>query len=119
MSPGHIGQRGCTRSRTGRSRRERARRLRMRKKFLGAVPVALAAFALVASIGTPAMAAATRSTSIRGGGSDTTYAMMQKLDDLYNGSPGCVVLDTVPANQDLNGKCYPDVAGTNHKENYH
>jgi len=91
----------------------------MRKKFLGAVPVAMAALALVASIGTPATAAGTRrATLIRGGGSDTTYAMMQKLDNLYNGSPGCVVLDTNPATQDLNGKCYPNVAGTDQKENY-
>ncbi len=89
----------------------------MRKLFLGAVPVCMAAFALVASIGAPAGAATIRrATLIRGGGSDTTYAMMQKLDDLYNGSPGCTVLSPDPSNQDLNGKCYPQ-ASDNKKEN--
>ncbi|MDP9242105.1 MAG: substrate-binding domain-containing protein [Actinomycetota bacterium] len=88
----------------------------MRRKFLGALPVALAAFALVASIGSPAGAAtARRAVPIRGVGSDTTYGMMQKLDDLYNGSPGCNVLGTP---QVFNGRCYADLPTTTHKENY-
>jgi len=87
----------------------------MRKRLLGASPVALA-IALVVALSSPASAATPQSKLIVGAGSDTTYVMMQKLDDLYNGSVGCVVIGTP---QVFNGKCaYPDTPDTVLTENY-
>ncbi len=89
----------------------------MLKRLLRAAPVALTTIALVAGLSAqPALAATTKGARVFGSGSDTTYYMMQKLDDLYNASPGCVVIG-VP--QVENYACYPDTVDTVKTENYY
>ncbi|MEI8083281.1 MAG: substrate-binding domain-containing protein, partial [Actinomycetes bacterium] len=45
------------------------------------------------------------STTLVGSGSDTTHAVMHRLDAVYAGAPGCVVLAAVGTPQPLDGNC--------------
>ncbi len=52
-------------------------------------------------------------TTLVGSGSDTTHAVMQRLDSAYAGAPGCVVLSPTGTPQPLDGNCYsPTPDGT-------
>jgi ABC-type phosphate transport system substrate-binding protein len=89
----------------------------MLKRLLRVAPVALTTIALVGALAVqPAVAATTKGTRVFGSGSDTTYFLMQKLDDLYNASPGCVVIG---APQVENFTCYADTTETVKTENYY
>lgn len=71
----------------------------------GALAVAAVALA------TPAMASPSvdgKATTLVGSGSDTTHAVMQRLDAVYSGAPGCVVLAPTGTPQPLSGDCYSD-----------
>ena len=71
----------------------------------GALAVAAVALA------TPAMASPAvdgKATTLVGSGSDTTHAVMQRLDAVYSGAPGCVVLAPTGTPQPLSGDCYSD-----------
>jgi ABC-type phosphate transport system substrate-binding protein len=49
-----------------------------------------------------------KATTLVGSGSDTTHAVMQRLDAVYSGAPGCVVLAPTGTPQPLTGDCYSD-----------
>lgn len=76
---------------------------------LGKVAALLASAAIIAAL-VPAGAAETeqRATLVRGSGSDTTYFLLQKLDNAYNGSRGCFS-EVLPGNtQPLDNSCVQD-----------
>ena len=76
----------------------------------GALAVAAVGFASPAFAG-PAVDG--KATTLVGSGSDTTHAVMQRLDGVYTGAPGCVVLAPTGIPQPLSGDCYADTpAGT-------
>ena len=86
-----------------------------------ALAVGTSALTLTATLAGAAPASAddgnNRADVVFGAGSDTTYFLMQKLDDLYNGSVGCATTRqgvTAP----LNGQCaapgVPDVRSENY-----
>ena len=71
----------------------------MLRKMLRVLMGASVAGALVVSASTPAGATASTtrvSTTIIGVGSDTTFEVMNDLDQLYNESPGCAILPAPP-----------------------
>jgi ABC-type phosphate transport system substrate-binding protein len=75
-----------------------------------AVTVGAVIGASLITIGTAIPAGATTSPAgnsvVNGGGSNTTYTMMQGLSDLYNSAPGCDLLAAnQAANQELNYAC--------------
>ncbi|NYG07300.1 ABC-type phosphate transport system substrate-binding protein [Phycicoccus badiiscoriae] len=86
---------------------------RRRALLAGVVPIAAAAAVMVtpqlAMASTTAAHGATSHT-LYASGSDTTYAMMQKLDSLYGGQRGCTV---VPTDASLlpDGSCQSDYTG--------
>jgi hypothetical protein len=91
--------------------------MRMLQRLLRTAPAALVAVALIVTLSpTPASAVTTKGARIFGSGSDTTYFLMQKLDDLYNASPGCVVIGSP---QKLNFACEADTPDTVKTENYY
>jgi ABC-type phosphate transport system substrate-binding protein len=91
--------------------------MRMLQRLLRTAPAALVAVALVMTLSpTPASAVTTKGARIFGSGSDTTYFLMQKLDDMYNASLGCVVIGSP---QKLNFACEPDTVDTVKTENYY
>lgn len=76
----------------------------------GAMVVATAALSTPAFAGT---AVDGKASTVVGSGSDTTHAVMQRLDGVYAGAPGCVVLAPTGTPQPLTGDCFADTpAGT-------
>jgi len=70
---------------------------------LFSVAAGLLAGALPASAAPPSTGNDNLPDVIIGGGSDTTYLIMQRLDDLYNSAPGCTII-TSGSSADK-GKC--------------
>jgi ABC-type phosphate transport system substrate-binding protein len=76
----------------------------------GLAITAVAGSALIAiAMAVPASAAfsptAPGNNALNGGGSFTTYAMMQQLSDLYNSAPGCQLITAASGNQELDYDC--------------
>jgi hypothetical protein len=71
------------------------KRLMRRALVGGALISALAVVAPTAAFAAPAVGTDANVQTNRGAGSDTTYPMMQKIEELWNGSPGCVLDATV------------------------
>ena len=67
----------------------------MRLKSIGAIALAAAgliAFTTSASAAPPTDGSDDIPDVIIGGGSDTTYQIMNRLENLYSGAPGCVLI---------------------------
>lgn len=90
--------------------RLKLRRYRRGAASLGAaVGATLIGLALAVPAGASTVAAG--NTVLNQGGSQTTYTMMQQLSDLYNSSPGCNLLYSNTALQELNYACPPGTDG--------
>lgn len=85
-----------------------------RRGTLAIAAAASTAFIVVA-MAVPAAATFTPTPAgnhvINGGGSNTTYQMMQSLSDLYNTAPGCQLITAASANQELDYNCASTTGG--------
>jgi ABC-type phosphate transport system substrate-binding protein len=90
--------------------------LRQRRRGLAGWGGIVAISAMVVSIAVPAgvaeAAQPAQNDVLLGGGSNTTYTMMQQLSDLFNSAPGCDLLGTSPPSsvQQLDYDCPTDPA---------
>ncbi|MGO9343137.1 MAG: hypothetical protein ACLP6E_11570 [Acidimicrobiales bacterium] len=84
-------------------------RIMLRKHRRGAVSAGavmgttLIALAMAVPAGASTVAAG--NTVLNGGGSNTTYTMMQQLSDLYNSAPGCNLITSSSSTQELDYDC--------------
>jgi ABC-type phosphate transport system substrate-binding protein len=72
--------------------------------ILGTVACA-SMLALGISIPAEAATVAPGNTVLNGGGSQTTYTMMQQLSDLYSSAPGCQLITSSSSTQELDYAC--------------
>lgn len=82
------------------------------KRAIALVSVAAVAVTLAATAGT-ASAATSFPTDVLGGGSDVTFHIMSRIDQLYNESPGCVTIAATGTQPEDNGCISADVTSEN------
>src|SRR5580692_2463516 len=80
-------------------------RYRWRAVTMSAAACVGSLLVLATAVPADATTSAPGNTVLNGGGSFTTYSMMQQLSDLYNSSPGCNLLTANSNNQEHNYAC--------------